>query len=66
MQHIKDLALSLLWCRFYPWPENVYMPGVQPKKKKKNGTELPKNYGLSHHFSNTVQNLWLEKLLITV
>ena len=31
---IKDLALSLLWCRFDPWPWNFRMPWVQPKTSK--------------------------------
>lgn len=24
-----------LWLRFSPWPENFHVPGVQPKKGKK-------------------------------
>ena len=38
---VEDLALTrlglwlLLWCGFDPWPRNLYMPWVQPKKKKK-------------------------------
>ena len=24
-QQVKDLALSLLWCRFSPWPRNFQM-----------------------------------------
>ena len=37
-QWVKDLMLSLqslLCCRFDPWPRNVCMPQVRPKKKKK-------------------------------
>ena len=41
-QRVKDLALLLqLWCRpqlrhgFHPWPRNLYMPWMWPKKKKK-------------------------------
>ena len=40
-QWIKDLVLVQLWCRlqlwlgFDPWPGNVHMPWVWPKKKKK-------------------------------
>ena len=30
----KDLALSLLWHRFDPWPGNSHVPGAWPKKKK--------------------------------
>ena len=26
--------LSLLWCMFNPWPENFYMPRVQPLNKQ--------------------------------
>ena len=26
---VKDLALSLLWCGFNPWPGNFCMPGAQ-------------------------------------
>ena len=25
-QWVKDLALSLLWCGFYPWPGNSHIP----------------------------------------
>ena len=32
-QQIKDLAWSLLWLRFAPWPRNFHMPQVWPKKK---------------------------------
>ena len=31
---VKGLV-SLLWCGFDPWPRNLCMPLVQPKKKKK-------------------------------
>lgn len=31
-QRVKDLVLSLPWCRFHPWPWNVYMPCAWPKK----------------------------------
>ena len=24
-----------LWLTFYPWPQNVHMPQVQPRKKEK-------------------------------
>ena len=34
-QWVKDLALSLLWQEFDPWPGNFQMPWGQPKKKKK-------------------------------
>ena len=37
---VKDLALSLLWLGFYPWPVNFYMSWVQPKKKKKREREM--------------------------
>ena len=30
VQQVKDLALSLLQCRFNPWPGNFCMPQVQP------------------------------------
>ena len=29
-QQVKDLALSLLWCRFDPWPKNSCMLGACP------------------------------------
>ena len=39
VQQVKDLALSLLWLRFSPWPRNFYMPQgrqkIKVKKKKK-------------------------------
>ena len=30
---VKDLALSLLWCGFSPWPGNFCILQAQPKKK---------------------------------
>ena len=46
-QQVKDLALSLLWlrlwCGFNPWPGNLPMPQVWPKKEKeRNGFEKKK------------------------
>ena len=41
VQWVKDLALMQLWCRlqlqlrFNPWPRNLHMLWVQPKKKEK-------------------------------
>ena len=32
---VKDLALSLLWCRLHPWLRNFHIPWAQTKKKKK-------------------------------
>lgn len=42
-QWIKDLELSLLWCRFNSWSRNLHMPRVGPKKNKKvmNEPEYP-------------------------
>ena len=34
-QWVKDLVLSLLWCRFDPCPGNFCVLWVQPEKKKK-------------------------------
>ena len=34
-QRVKDPALSLLCCRFNPWPGNSCMPQAQTKKKSK-------------------------------
>ena len=40
-QWVKDLVLSLqqlrvlLWYGFIPWPGNMHLPCVQPKKKEK-------------------------------
>ena len=31
---VGNLLLSLLWCRFVPWPGNFPRPWVWPKKKK--------------------------------
>ena len=42
---VKDLALSLLWCKFDPWPRNFHMLQGWPKRKKereKIKTELRK------------------------
>ena len=43
---VKDLALSLLWLRFYPWPRNFYMPWAWPKKKREREREREKYYVL--------------------
>ena len=32
---VKEMSLSLLGLRFYPWPGNFYMLLVQKKKRKK-------------------------------
>ena len=32
IQWVKDLALSLLWHRFDPWPGNFHVPQREPKK----------------------------------
>ena len=37
MQWVKDLALSLLWLRFDPWPWNFRMPHAWPKKERRKG-----------------------------
>ena len=34
-QQVKELALSLLWCQFDPWPRNFHMLWAWPKKKRK-------------------------------
>ena len=31
---VKVLALSLLWLRFNPWPENFFMLWLRPKQNK--------------------------------
>ena len=38
---VEDLALSLLWLRFGPWPRNFHMPqvGSSLSKKKKKSLE---------------------------
>ena len=53
-QQVKDLALSLLWCRFDPWPGNFHMPWAWPKKekekeKKQIGTRKLKLMALGYH-----------------
>ena len=42
---VKDSAWSLIWFRFHPWPENVYMPwrskkGTRNRKKKRKKKDL--------------------------
>lgn len=34
-QQVKNLAFSLLWCRFDPWSGNFRMPLMQPNVKIK-------------------------------
>ena len=43
---VRDLALSLLWSRFNPWPRNFRLPRVWPKRKKKK-KERKKKRGLN-------------------
>ena len=45
-QQVKDLALSLLWLKFDPWPGKFHMLWVQQKKKKKD--EFFKVFGFTH------------------
>ena len=41
VQWVKDLALSLLWCGFNPWPwELLHAAGAIKTKKQKNETKL--------------------------
>ena len=37
-QQVKDLVLSLLWCRFLPWPGKFHMLCPRPKKRYKDDT----------------------------
>ena len=45
---VKDLALSLLWHRFDPWPRNFHMPQAQEgregegQERRKEGQERKK------------------------
>ena len=35
VQQVKDLALSVLWCRFSHWPGNFHMPWVIERRKER-------------------------------
>ena len=37
-QWVRDLALSLLWLRFDPWPRNFHMLQARTKGEKKIST----------------------------
>ena len=37
---VKNLALSLLWLKFDPWPRSFCIPRVWPKKKKRNSEPI--------------------------
>lgn len=39
-QQVKDVALSLLWLWFDPWPRSFCMPRVQPKEKRENNDQF--------------------------
>ena len=39
VQLVKDLALSLLWSGFSPWPGNFCILWMWPKTKRKKATE---------------------------
>ena len=41
-QQVKDPALSLLWLRFDPWPQNFHMLQCCQKKKVKKRTHTLK------------------------
>ena len=45
-QQVKELALSLLWCQFDPWPRNFHMLWAWPKKKRKNSLGKKRKYML--------------------
>ena len=56
-QQAKDLALSLLWHGFDPWPGKFCMPWAWSKKKKNSSAHtwhLPKN----KHQLNLPLNMW--------
>ena len=42
VQWVRDLALSLLWCRFDLWSGNFQKPQAWPKKKKKDKKRIEK------------------------
>ena len=39
-QQVEDLALSLLWHGFDPWPQNFHIPWLWQKKKREREIEL--------------------------
>ena len=43
-QQVKDLALSLLWCRFHPWPGNFHY--AKPKQTNKRCGRTSKRTGI--------------------
>ena len=43
---VKDLALSLLWLRFNPWPGNFHVLQAQPKNQKETDKTI---YPSLHH-----------------
>ena len=49
-QWVKDLALSLLWCWFDPWPRKFCKLRVRQKKKRNENrnlvSKLPKSWTL--------------------
>ena len=45
-QHIKDLALSLQWCGFDPWPGTSACHGYEKNKIKQKGDSSPKCYNI--------------------
>ena len=59
---VKDSAVSLLWPKFDPWPQNFHMPWVQPKKKggrierKKMKTKTKPCNEVSPHSSQSVHH----------
>ena len=64
---VRELALSLLWCEFDPWPEKFCMPQVDQKKKKRENSKGENiilvywNPVMKPLFDNHVQNLKKEE-----
>ena len=52
-QGVKDLALSLLWHGYDPWPRNFCMPWMQPKIKKLKIKKKKQKTNTHHHNSRT-------------
>ena len=61
-QLVKNLALSLLWCGFSPWPGNLCMLQVQPKTKHINKYILSNENYISHSKRKKLLNKEGEKL----
>ena len=59
---VKDLVLSLLWCRFNPWPWNFYIQWVSSPPKKAIMTKMKgKKKRMTEKYSRSASTYYGQK-----